>query len=101
MNKTSKTKLAHIFGIKYFNLIGVATNSPVLYASMYEAISEAISPNFPKWMKYLEDLGCRVVPKNTKAKRGFVLVEDPCHFQNKIQIPEEFAHKTLVLGGLP
>lgn len=101
MNKASKDKLAHIFGLRYFKIIGVATESPFLYSSMYALVSEAMSPNFPKWMKYLEDLECRIVPKNTKSRKGFVLVEDPCHFQNKIQIPKELAQKVLVLNGLP
>lgn len=101
MNKDCKNKLAHIFGLKYFKLIGSPTDSPLLYSSMYVSVARGVSPNFSSWMKYLEDIGCRIVPKDAKTKRGFIRVEDPCHHQNRIEIPKDFAEKALVLGGLP
>ena len=101
MNKASKNKLAHIFGVKYFELIGSPTDSPRIYASMYANLASGTPPKFSNWMKYLEDIGCRIVPKESKMKRGFVRVEDPCYHQNKIEIPKELANKALVLGGLP
>lgn len=101
MNKTAKDKLAHIFGVKYFELIGSPTDSPLLYASMYATLSSGTPPKFSNWMKYLEDIGCRIVHKESKMKRGFIRVEDPCHHHNKIEVPKEFATKALVLGGLP
>jgi hypothetical protein len=101
MNKNSKNKLAHIFGLKYFELIGSATQHPFFYSNMHFTLTSSTPPMFSKWMKYLEEIECRIVPKDAKMKRGFVRVEDPCHHHNKIEIPKEFAHKVLVLGGLP
>lgn len=102
MNKKSRNKLAHIFGLKYFDLIGSPTRHPLLYSNMYVVLTSSTTPpKFSNWMKYLEDLGCRIVPKESKSRRGFVRVEDPCHHQNRIEVPRDFADKALVLGGLP
>lgn len=101
MNKASKSKLAHIFGVKYFELIGSATQHPFFYSNMHVTLTSSTPPMFSRWMKYLEDIGCKIVPKDAKTRRGFVRVEDPCHHLNKIEIPRDFAEKALVLGGLP
>ena len=82
ITKQLRSRLAHLFAKKMFQL-GFDDNRPV-----------------STWTEYLEGIGCRRVCLE-KAPKGFVLIDDPIWFKNKIQVPRDLAMKALVMEWLP
>lgn len=101
-NSSSINKLAEIFAFKYYEVIGSPNKIPQIYKTISDSIlGDKTPPSFSSWMKYLEDIGCRIVPKISYRSIHYVYVDDACHSENKIEVPKDLAERALVLGYLP
>lgn len=82
ITKKLRFRLADLFAKKMFQL-GLDDDRPV-----------------STWTKYLEGIGCRRVCLE-RVPKGFVLIDDPIWYNDKIQVPRELAMKALVMEWLP
>lgn len=99
MKSESLAKLAEIFLVKYYEVLGVPNPHPDVCNLISRGLLKGKSPpRYSTWMKYLEGVDCRVVPKSSKKGSEFVYVDDPCYGENKIEIKIETAERVLVLG---